>query len=202
MKAARVLDLYEGYWEGKPLGPGDVVLCADEKTCIQALRRKFVIPPTGNHGTLVDSLYTREGTVCYLAALDVFRGTVTGRVVERNGIVPFDSFVDEVMTGERCRSADRVFWIVDNGAAHQPKTFQSRLSARYPNAIAIHLPVHASWLNQVEAYFSISSARPLRQTTSAALPPSRIASKDFRFCSTRRPGPSSGALPRQSWRST
>lgn len=96
-----------------------------------------------------------------MAALDVFRGTVTGHVAEKNGIVPFDSFVDLVMTQERYRSANRVFWVVDNGAAHQPKTFQARLAARYPNAIAVHLPVHASWLNQVEAYFSILQRKAL-----------------------------------------
>lgn len=61
VKASRVLDLYEGYWEGHPLGPRDVVLCADEKTCIQARRRRRVLGLTKNHGILVDYDYVREG---------------------------------------------------------------------------------------------------------------------------------------------
>ncbi len=65
------------------------------------------------------------------------------------------------MAHEPCRSADRVFFIVDNGASHQPKTFQDRLSSRYPKAVTVHLPVHASWLNQVEAYFSILQRKAL-----------------------------------------
>jgi hypothetical protein len=161
VKATRVLDLYEGYWDGKPLGPRDVVLSLDEKTCIQALRRRQVAAPSVNHGVLVDSEYVRMGTVAYLASLDVFTGKVSGKVVPKTGIVPFDCFVDELMAEEPCRSANRVFFIVDNGASHQPQTFQSRLSARYPNAIAVHLPVHASWLNQIEAYFSILQRKAL-----------------------------------------
>jgi hypothetical protein len=101
------------------------------------------------------------GTVAYFAALNVFTGQVSGRVVPKTGINPFDEFVDELMACEPCRSADRVFFIVDNGASHQPKTFQNCLSSRYPNAIAVHLPIHASWLNQVEAYFSILQRKAL-----------------------------------------
>lgn len=93
--------------------------------------------------------------MAYLAVLYVSTWVVAGKVVAKTGIVPFDDFVDEIMAQEPCKSADRVFFIVDNGASHQPLTFQNRLSARYPNAIAVHLPVHASWLNQVEGYFSI-----------------------------------------------
>lgn len=61
----------------------------DEKTYIQAFRHWRVVAPTSNHGTLVDSLYTGQGTVCYLAALDVFLGTVIGHVVEKAASVPF-----------------------------------------------------------------------------------------------------------------
>lgn len=160
-KAGIVLDLYQGYWNGEPLGRNDIVLCADEKTCIQALRRRRVVGPTCHHGTLVDSDYVRTGTVAYLTALNVFQGTVMGKVVPKTGIVPFDAFADEVMTTEPYRSAHRVFWVVDNGSSHDQRTFPTRLSGRYPNAIAVHLPVHASWLNQVEAYYSILQRKAL-----------------------------------------
>lgn len=161
-KASRVLDLYERQWDGKPLGPKDYVICADEKTCIQALgRREQTVPPSRGHGTLVDNEYIRGGTVAYLAALDVRSGRVFGQVVEKTGIDPFDQFVAQVMQHEPYRTADRVFWIVDNGCSHQPKTFPERLAASFPNAIAVHLPIHASWLNQAELFFSIVQRKAL-----------------------------------------
>lgn len=51
--------------------------------------------------------------------------------------------------------AMRVFWIVDNGSSHRGRTSIDRLAARFPNATMVHTPVHASWLNQIEIFFSI-----------------------------------------------
>jgi hypothetical protein len=59
------------------------------------------------------------------------------------------------MKQEPYRSANRVFWIADNGSSHRGQTSVDRLAKWYPNAIQIHTPVHASWLNQIEIYFSI-----------------------------------------------
>lgn len=161
-KASRVLDLYERLWGGEPLGPKDYVICADEKTCIQALgRRHEVVPPSANHAILVDSEYKRAGTVAYLAALDVKSGRIFGQVIDKTGITPFDEFVALVMQQEPYCSAERVFWVVDNGCSHQPTTFPDRLAARFPNAIAVHLPIHASWLNPAEVYFSIVQRKAL-----------------------------------------
>jgi hypothetical protein len=53
------------------------------------------------------------------------------------------------------REAHRVFWIVDNGSSHRGSRAVERLQRRYPNLVLIHGPVHASWLNQIEIYFSI-----------------------------------------------
>lgn len=50
-----------------------------------------------------------------------------------------------------------------NGASHQPKTFPDRLRRLYPNAIAVHLSKHASWLNQVELYFSTLQRKLLKR---------------------------------------
>lgn len=161
-KASRVLDLYERLWDGEPLGPNDYVICADEKTCIQALGRHHeVVPPSTNHVVLVDSEYKRAGTVAYLAAIDVASSRALGQVVDKTGIVPFDEFAAQVMQQEPYRSARRVFWGVDNGCSHQPKTFPERLTACFPNAIAVHLPIHASWPNQAEVYFSIVQRKAL-----------------------------------------
>ncbi len=165
------------------------MISIDEKTCIQALRRSRVVGPTKNHGNLVDPEYIRMGTVAYFAALNVFTGRVNGKVVPKTGIGPCDSLIDELMAQEPCRSAERVFFIVDNGASHQPKTFQSRLSSRYPNATAVHLPIHANWLNQVEAYFSILQRKALtpNDLENTDAPTRRILDFQTRHNQTARP---------------
>ena len=68
---------------------------------------------------------------------------------------PFTALVDKVMKTEPYASARRVFWIVDNGASHRGWTAAARMRDAFPNAQMVHLPVHASWLNQVEVYFSV-----------------------------------------------
>jgi hypothetical protein len=59
------------------------------------------------------------------------------------------------MSEEPYHSAGRVFVIVDNGSDHRGKAAVKRLRKARPNCIMIHTPVHASWLNQVEVFFSI-----------------------------------------------
>jgi hypothetical protein len=78
-----------------------------------------------------------------------------GRSERKGGIEPFDRLVWQVMTKEPYASAPRVFWIVDNGSDHRGQASIDRLEGRWPNLILVHLPVHASWLNQVEIYHSI-----------------------------------------------
>ena len=65
------------------------------------------------------------------------------------------------MTVEPYRSARRVFWIVDNGSSHAGKTSIARMRKAHVNAELIHLPVHASWLNQAELFFSIVQRKAL-----------------------------------------
>ena len=96
-----------------------------------------------------------------MAAWDVRRGGVIGRCEATTGIAPFDRLVDQVMAQEPYRSAPRVFWIVDNGSSHRGDKAARRLQARYPNLILVHLPTHASWLNQIEIYFSIVQRKVL-----------------------------------------
>jgi DDE superfamily endonuclease len=59
------------------------------------------------------------------------------------------------MTSEPYASADRVFWIVDNGSSHRGAASVKRMAKDWPNAHLIHLPTHASWLDQAEIYFSV-----------------------------------------------
>jgi hypothetical protein len=155
-KAGRVLDLYEGRSEGKLLEPGDMVISADAKPSIQARKRIHEsAPPAAGRGQLVEHEYERMGALCYLDAWDVRRGGVIGRSERKGGIAPFDRLVRQVMIKQPYASARRVFWIVDNGSDHRGKTSIKRLQDRWPTLILVHLPVHASWLNQVEIYHSI-----------------------------------------------
>ena len=114
-KAARVLDLYHGLWQGVPLGEGEFVISADEKTSIQARARCAPsLPPVPGVAMRLEHEYRRRGAFCYLAAWDVHRAKVFGRCEEHAGIAPFDRLVAMVMCREPYRSAQRVFWIVDN----------------------------------------------------------------------------------------
>jgi hypothetical protein len=161
-KAGRVLDLYAGVWEGRPLGPGDCVLSADEKTSIQARARLHASAPPGpGAGQRVEHEYARGGALAYLAAWDVRVGGVIGRCEATTGKAAFGRLVAQVMAEDPYRSAPRGFWIVDNGSSHRGTTAAAELVARYPHLIMVHLPVHASWLNQVEIYFSIIQRKVL-----------------------------------------
>jgi len=83
------------------------------------------------------------------------------RVEPKTGIEPFGRLVDQVMNSEPYRSARRVFSIVDNGSSHAGKTSIARMHDNYERARLIHLPIHASWLNQIELYFSIVQRKAL-----------------------------------------
>ena len=161
-KAGPVLDLYAGHWQGQPLQPGDYVLSADEKTSIQARRRRHPsTPPRPGQAMRVEHEYERGGALAYLAAWDVHRGGVIGRCEATTGKAAFGRLVDQVMQQEPYRSARRVFWVVDNGSSHRGEKAARELQARYPNLILVHLPTHASWLNQIELYFSIIQRKVL-----------------------------------------
>jgi DDE superfamily endonuclease len=153
---------YQRVWEGAPLGADDYVICADEKTSIQARRRKHpTLPLAPNRPTYVEHEYFRLGAWTYLAAWDVHRARVFGRCEVKSGIAPVNRLVGEVMGQEPYKSARRVFWIMDNCSAHRGQKAANRLRDRWPNLILIHTPVHASWLNQVEIYFSIVQRKAL-----------------------------------------
>jgi DDE superfamily endonuclease len=69
--------------------------------------------------------------------------------------------VEQVMGSQPYASARRVFWIVDNGSSHRGQASIDRLQGAWPNLRLVHLPVHASWLNQIEIYFSIVQRKVL-----------------------------------------
>jgi len=161
-KAARILDLYHGFWKGKPLGKDDFIISSDEKTSIQARRR--LAPVTAPKPRLygrVEHEYERMGSLAYMAAWDVRRAKVFGLCCSKTGIESFHDLVNVIMRQEPYRSARRVFWVTDNGSSHRGQTSIDRLKSWYHNAIQIHTPVHASWLNQIEIYFSVLQRKVL-----------------------------------------
>ena len=100
----------------------------------------------------VEHEYERRGALAYVAAWDVHRAKLFGRCEPSAGII---------MGAEPYASADRVFWIVDNGSSHCGWASVDRLQGVFSNLELIHLPVHASWLNQIEIYFSVVQRKVL-----------------------------------------
>jgi hypothetical protein len=153
-KAEVVLDLYAGFWQGKPLDHNDYIISSDEKTSIQARIRPQRLKPAPGRPCRIEFEYERGGALQYLAAWDVRRGYIMGRCEATTGIDPFGHLVKQVMEQEPYRTAERVFWVVDNGSSHRGESSIKRLAKSYSTGILVHTPVHASWLNQVEIYFS------------------------------------------------
>ncbi len=109
----------------------------------------------------VEHEYRRHGVCAYIVAWDVHRARLFGKVVKKISIVAFDALVAQVMTQEPCRSARRVFWIVDGGTIHRGQRALDRLQGQCHNLTLVHLPKHASWINQIEIYFSILQRKAL-----------------------------------------
>ena len=171
VKAGRILDLYDRGWEGRALRDDACVLSADEKTSIQArVRCHGTRPPQPGQPMKVEHEYARGGVLAYLAALDVHRAKLFGRCESKTGIAPFDRLVAQVMAAPPYTQARRVFWIVDNGSAHRGPRAVARLQAQHPRLVLVHGPVHASWLNQIEIYFSIVQRKGLTPNDFASLP--------------------------------
>jgi DDE superfamily endonuclease len=189
-KAARVLDLYEGLWQGDRLDPFDRILSADEKTSIQArIRCHRTLEPGPGRVRRVESEYGRGGALQYLAAWDVQEGLVLGRCEAKTGIEPFSRLVQQVMDRPEYGTAPRVFWVVDNGSSHRGEASVRRMLKAYPNAHLVHLPVHASWLNQVEVYFSMVQRKVLTPNDFANLQEVELRLRLYEELSNRTPRP-------------
>ncbi len=114
---------------------------------------------------------------------------MTGRCEHTTGIAPFSQLAGQVMTAEPYASADRVFWIVDNGSSHRGATSVKRMTKAWPNAHLIHLPVHASWLDQAEIYFSIVQRKVINPNdfTDLGQIRDRLAAFEIRYNAIARP---------------
>ncbi|MDJ0386434.1 IS630 family transposase [Streptomyces sp. G-G2] len=189
-KAARIMDLYAGTWQGIALGDNEYVISADEKTSVQARCRCHpTLAPGQARAMRVNHEYGRGGALAYLAAYDVHRAKVFGRCEDRTGIVPFMNLVTQVMTTVPYAAAERVFWIVDNGSSHRGQRAIDRLTRTFPNAVMVHTPVHASWTNQVEIFFSIVQRKVVAPNDFTDLTQVRDRLRDFedRYNATAQP---------------
>ena len=197
-KAGPILDLYAGHWEGRPLGSGDYVLSMDEKTSIQARGRTHEeTPPQPKQTRRIESEYERNGALQYLAAWDVHRGIVLGRCEKKTGIKPFGLLVDQVLEQTIYAKASRLFLIVDNGSSHRGRASVERMRRRDKRIILLHTPIHASWLNQVEIYFSIIQRKALTPNDFTTLEAVRVRLRLYEELSNRTSRPFAWKFTRQ-----
>jgi len=139
--------------------------------------------------TRVEPEYRRGGAWQYLAAWDVRRGYVMGRCEAKTGIAPLGRLVEQVLAVEPYRSAERLFWVVDNGSSHRGVAAARRLREVDARIVLVHTPIHASWLNQVEIYFSIIQRKVLTPNDFADLEALRLRLALYEELSNRGPRP-------------
>jgi transposase len=169
-RASVILDLYQGFYQGRRLRPGDRILAVDAKPSIQARGRcRPTAPARPGKPVRLEHEYIRHGALALLAALDVHTGKVFAATPATTGIAPFMDLIGQVMTLPEYKDAPRVFVIVDNGSDHRGQAAITRLHDAWPNAIIIHTPVHASWLNQAEIVFSITQKKAISPNDFASL---------------------------------
>jgi transposase len=159
------------FWErvrdvcGLYLSPPEraLVLSVDEKTSIQATERKHPDQaPAPGRPRRREFEYVRHGTASLVAAMDVHRGSVVARPIERNDSVTFCAFLDSI--DEAVDDDLAIHVILDNGSSHVSKATKAWFAA-HPRWVVHYTPVHASWVNQIELFFSILQRKVLRNAS-------------------------------------
>lgn len=157
--AKQVQQLVELYT--RPLASGEMVLCVDEKTNLQPRPRKaLTLPPRPGLPTRLEHEYQRAGALHLFAAFDTRKGFVYARTARRKRQEEFIVFLEQ-LGREIPASITRIYLVLDNLSVHKGKRVQSWLVA-HPRFICYFLPVHCSWMNQVEQWFSIVQRKRLR----------------------------------------
>lgn len=155
-KAADVVGLY--------LDPPEnaLVLCVDEKPHIQALERAqgYLKLPNGRALTGFSHEYKRHGTTTLFAALETASGQITAGHYQRRRRAEFLDFMNRVVSAHLGRE---IHVIMDNLSTHKPK--RDMWLARHKNVHFHYIPTHASWMNQVEVWFSLLTRYALRGAT-------------------------------------
>lgn len=139
------------------------VVCVDEKTSIQARERIHESQPAApSQPVHVAPRYHRRGAVHLFAALSVFDGLIYGGCRESKRFVDFQSLRVEILVPEAIhRGVRHIYLILDNGSTHAPKQLQAWLNQKQQQegwsftVRAVWLPTYASWLDQIEIWFSI-----------------------------------------------
>ena len=190
VKAARVLDLYQRLWCGVELGADEYVISADEKSQLQALSRRHPEQPPGPGRTRrVEFEYRRHGTLAYFGAYDVHRARLMGRVEPTTGIAPFSALVEQVMSSRALRLG--AAGVLDRGQRlpHAGQRSVDRMRQAWPTAQLVHLPIHASWLNQIEIVFSVIQRKVIEPADFADLDAlaARLTAFEPRYNATATP---------------
>jgi len=135
------------------------VLCVDEKPHIQALERAqgWLRLPNGKALTGYSHDYKRHGTTTLFAALEVATGLVKTGHFQRRRRREFLQFMNEIVSEH---PDEEIHVILDNLSTHKPK--HDRWLARHKNVHFHYTPTHASWLNQIETWFSLLTRHALR----------------------------------------
>jgi transposase len=129
--------------------------------------------------------YKRNWTTTLFAALEVVTGQVTGRHYKRRRRLEFLDFMNRMVKQYQDKE---IHVILDNLSTHKPK--RDRWLARHPNVLFHYTPTHSSWLNQIEIWFSILSAKSLKEARSLASLNSSITSTASSPATTQTPSPS------------
>jgi hypothetical protein len=154
-KATVVLTLYEHAQE--LARRGEPVVCADEKTCIQALQATGgVLAASAEQPMRVGARYKRHGILNLFTALLVHKGETLARCFERKRFVEFQAFCRMLFGSLWCQGIRVLHLILDSGPTHAPKQLLGWVRTLHlPFTVRIHwLPINASWLDQVELVFS------------------------------------------------
>lgn len=186
LKRARpVLWLYE---QAKELWKRGIwVVCVDEKTSIQA-RKRPQMPDAAVSGrpVHVSHRYERKGALNLFGALSVADGKVYGQCRLRKRFVDFQAFLlGTVIPEALARGVHTLALIMDNGTTHAPEQLEGWLqkqmeSHRWKLDIQVYwLPVNASWLDQIEIWFSILQRKLLQPNHFERLGTLKLAIMDF-----------------------
>src|SRR5258708_38944794 len=184
-RARRVLRIYEH--AQCLLQEGVWVVCVDEKTSIQA-REAEQVPRSAirKHPVYQSPRYHRRGALHLMAALSIADGLVYGKCASRKRFIDFAAFLQTVLITEaRLRKVHTVAFILDNGTTHAPKRFprwleEQSLSLDKPLAFQVYwLPTNASWLDQIEIWFSLLQRKLLRPNHFACTEELQQAILDF-----------------------
>ena len=157
--AARVQQISDLYT--RPLAAHEMVLCVDEKTSLQPRPRRSATKPAGadNQPVLVEHEYGRCGALNLFAGFDTRTGKVYGMTAERKRQAEFIAFL-ELLDREITQEVTVIHVVLDNLRMHKGKQVQAWL-AQHPRFVFHFPPVHCSWMNQVEQWFSILQRKRL-----------------------------------------